>query len=334
MSSSDSDEAIALDEDAPKVDAEDTITPLRSRKRKRKVVETEIEDAYLHRLEVEQAREDAKRRKSDKEEKGIQHGGEMNKKDTEGDGSGSSLHGHDTDDDVENGFEVPQHETVAPSKDTTEIEKASRTVFLGNVSTAAIKSKSSRKILLGHLASFFTELSDQESQHKVESLRFRSTAFATAAVPKKAAFAKKELMDATTRSTNAYAVYSTALATREAVKRLNGTIVLDRHLRIDSIAHPSKVDHRRCVFVGNLGFVDDESNIKAAEEQEDGAKKPKKSKPPSDIEEGLWRQFEKAGSVESVRVVRDKTTRVGKGIAYVQFKVRGTRYAMMCVDNL
>jgi len=73
------------------------------------------------------------------------------------------------------------------------------------------------------------------------------------------------------------------------------------------------VDHRRCVFVGNLGFVDDESNADA----EAGEKK--KNRPPSDVEEGLWVQFNKAGKVESVRVPRDSKTRVGKGFAYVQF---------------
>ena len=292
------------------------------------MTETEIEDIYLQRLELEQARDEAKRKKAWVE--GGKNGGDAavgDEKESSENGADRIQHenGTDTDadnDEVESSFEVPQHESIAQSKDVTEIEKASRTVFLGNVSTAAIKSKASRRALLDHLASFFPELPDQEARHKVESLRFRSTAFATAAVPKKAAFAKKELMDATTQSTNAYAVYSTTLATREAAKRLNGTIVLDRHLRVDSVAHPSKVDHRRCVFVGNIGFVDDESNIKATEEQEDGTKKPRKSRAPADAEEGLWRQFGKAGTVESVRVVRDKTTRVGKGIAYVQFKVQ------------
>ncbi|EME87164.1 uncharacterized protein MYCFIDRAFT_22137, partial [Pseudocercospora fijiensis CIRAD86] len=177
-----------------------------------------------------------------------------------------------------------------------ELSKANRTVFLGNVSTAAISSKSSRKSLLNHLASFFEKLppSKDGTKYKVESIRFRSTPYATA-IPKKAAFAKKELMDATTKSTNAYVVYSTEKLAREAVRHLNGTIVLERHLRVDSVAHPAKIDNRRCVFVGNLGF-------------------------PADIEEGLWRTFSKSGKVESVRVIRDSTTRVGKGIAYVQFE--------------
>ena len=216
---------------------------------------------------------------------------------------------------------VPKHETLDGCAETMEMEKAARTVFLGNVSTETIKSKLSRKALLDHLTSFHLDMSTEKSAKKVESLRFRSTAYSTSSVPKKAAFARKELMDATTKSTNAYAVYSSSLAAREAVKKLNGTIINDRHLRVDGVAHPTKQDHRRCVFVGNLGFVDDNSIIKAAEDG-GGAKKLKKQKECADVEEGLWKQFGIAGAVESVRVVRDKTTRVGKGFAYVQFKVR------------
>lgn len=217
-----------------------------------------------------------------------------------------------------------QHETLASSeKDASqevELEKASRTVFLANVSTETIKSKSARKTLINHLESFISTLPKWPIAHKIESLRFRSTAFSSNLLPKKAAFVKKELMDSTTKSTNAYAVYSTPLAAKEAVIKLNGSVVLDRHLRVDGLAHPAKVDHRRCIFVGNLTFVNDETKIN--ESADEGNQKPiRKGKEPADAEEGLWRLFNKAGSVESVRVIRDRSTRVGKGFAYVQFKV-------------
>lgn len=221
-------------------------------------------------------------------------------------------------------LEKPQHETVASSEEDAsqedELEKALRTVFLANVSTMTIKSKSARKTLIYHLESFVSTLPKWEIAHKIESLRFRSTAFSSNGLPKKAAFVRKDLMDSTTKSTNAYAVYSTPLAAKEAVIKLNGTIVLDRHLRVDGLAHPAKVDPRRCVFVGNLTFVDDETKINEAADEEN--QKPiRKGKEPADAEEGLWRLFSKAGSVESVRVIRDRSTRVGKGFAYVQFKV-------------
>ncbi|KAF2654197.1 hypothetical protein K491DRAFT_779733 [Lophiostoma macrostomum CBS 122681] len=270
-----------------------------SKKRKRANKEEEVEDVYMRKLAREEIKDEERRVKKQKAETAT---------------LGNAVSSQDEDSESDNeAFTIPKHETLTESKDASEVEKASRTVFLGNVSSEAITSKSAKKTLMRHMGSFIEHLADNVPPHKVESLRFRSVAFGSA-LPKKAAFAKKEVMDATTKSTNAYVVYSTQTAARQAAKRLNGTIVLGRHLRVDSVAHPAKVDHRRCVFVGNLGFVDDESSVPS----EDGEKK--KKKPPSDVEEGLWVQFGKAGKVESVRVVRDPATRVGKGIAYVQFE--------------
>lgn len=302
------------------------------RKRKRHKEDEDFEGKYLQKLareeEVEEEQRKAERRLKRQRlsaENGIDStnaGGEVEEESDEElkDDISDEENGSDSDSSVSLSkmpTNFPLHESLAPSKDEVEVEKASRTVFLANVSTLAISSKSAKKSLLAHMASFIDSLPAPpkgKPEHKVESLRFRSTAYGAVKLPKKAAFAKKELMDATTKSTNAYAVYSTAFAAREAVKRLNGSIVLGRHLRVDGVAHPAKVDHRRCVFVGNLGFVDDESLLDQVEGQR------KRSKVPSDIEEGLWCQFGKAGTVESVRVVRDEKTRVGKGFAYVQFQ--------------
>lgn len=218
--------------------------------------------------------------------------------------------------------EIPVHESLTQKKEGDEIEKASRTVFLSNVSIEAASSKKAKKTLMAHLSSFLDKTT--KPPQSLESLRFRSLPFSTAAMPKRAAFATKSLMEATTQSVNAYVVYSSSAVARTACEKLNGTVVLDRHLRVDSVAHPAPVDHRRCVFVGNLGFVDDETvlNVKTDEDGNEQTEKRKRTKVPMDVEEGLWRNFGKhAGKVESVRVVRDQTTRVGKGIAYVQFYV-------------
>ncbi|KAI1826425.1 hypothetical protein F4861DRAFT_545962 [Xylaria intraflava] len=199
-----------------------------------------------------------------------------------------------------------------------ELDKANRTLFLGNVSIEAITSSKAKKTLISHLEAPLLKLDPLTGPHEIESLRFRSTPFSTGAKPKRAAFITKSVMSATTKSTNAYAVYSTPLASRTALKALNGSIILDRHLRVDSVAHPAVVDHRRCIFVGNLGFVDDETVVNTNTEGETVTKK--RHKVPADTEEGLWRIFgEHAGKIESVRVPRDEKTRVGKGFAYVQF---------------
>ncbi|EME48697.1 hypothetical protein DOTSEDRAFT_141994 [Dothistroma septosporum NZE10] len=293
------------------------------RKRKRLAADEELEDVYMGKLAREEEKE-TQRLASERAAKRQRSKAGSESADISDEGeeavAGADDSASDVDEDNEEKLSpLPKHETQQQADD--DLSKANRTIFLSNVSTDAISSKASRRTLLKHLGSFFDKLTvpkPGEIKHKVESIRFRSTPYASA-IPKKAAFAKKELMDATTKSTNAYAVYSSPILAREASKRLNGTTVLDRHIRVDEVAHPAKVDNRRCVFVGNLGFVDDESNIQDANE-EDGREKRKRGKEPADIEEGLWRTFGKCGKVESVRVIRDSTTRVGKGIAYVQFE--------------
>ena len=274
----------------------------RKRKRKQRNDDEDLETNYLERL-VNDEEPTGKRRKADAE-------AVEDKAEKEGDNSSDD--------------ELPVHESLKKTDSTpaTEIEKANRTVFLSNVAVDAITSSKSKKILLNHLSSVLDKKADPPQ--KVESIRFRSTAFSTAAIPKRAAYIKKEVLDATTKSTNAYAVYSTTAAARLAMTQLNGTMVLDRHIRVDSVAHPAPVDHRRCVFVGNLGFVDDETvyNTTLNAEGKEETTKRKRTKTPMDVEEGLWRVFGKeGGKVESVRVVRDAVTRVGKGFAYVQFYV-------------
>lgn len=296
------------------------------RKRKRKERDDEVEDLYMRRLALEEAKEAESLAKSNalKRQKTIPAPITAEDKD-EIDGVAVKIV---DDDELESTADArdkeapqsppPRHETEQAADD--ELAKANRTVFLGNVSTAAISSKNARKTLINHLKSFFQSVAqtkEGEPKHNLESIRFRSTPYSNS-IPKKAAFANKQLMDATTKSTNAYAVYSSQSLAREAAKHLNASVVLSRHLRVDSVAHPSKVDNKRCVFVGNLGFVDDESNIQAANEEE-GKETRKPGKHPADVEEGLWSTFGKCGTVESVRVIRDSTTRVGKGIAYVQF---------------
>lgn len=265
--------------------------PKRERKRKRKDKYEDLEDKYLSKLADEDDANDAepaeKRQKSDAAQ------------DEDNDGDDS----------------IPQHESLAKTEGISDVEKANRTVYLGNVSTTAISSKSAKKELLKHLASV---LDDKASPpEKVESIRFRSVAFSGGSIPKRAAYITGQLMDATTKSANAYVVYSTVAGAKKAVGKLNGSVILERHLRVDSVAHPAPTDHRRCVFVGNLGFVDDESVLNTDGDGE--TVKKKRNKTPADIEEGLWRTFSKQGTVESVRVPRDPKSRVGKGIAYVQF---------------
>lgn len=291
-----------------------------SKKQKRNNDDDDLEGRYMRRLGREEAKADMKGHGQRTSNRHMQDGDVGSTTLEEPDSTLASDDVLNEDDKERPDLKIPTHESLASFGKDDEVGKASRTVFLANVSTMAIKSKSARRMLVDHLGSFITTLPEHGVTHKVESLRFRSTAFSSNVLPKKAAYAKKELMDSTTKSTNAYVVYSTELAAKEAANRLNGTIVLDRHLRVDRVAHPAQIDPRRCVFVGNLSFVNDESMINSAKDAEKN-RRPRKGTEPADAEEGLWRQFSNAGVVESVRVIRDKTTRVGKGFAYVQFQV-------------
>ncbi|RAL07437.1 rRNA-processing protein NOP12 [Aspergillus homomorphus CBS 101889] len=306
-----------------------------SRKRKRAPAE-EVEDSYMRRIEKEQQKEESKRREEKAKRQKVEEGeNDKDHTDESNDGSDSDeekgAEEEQEEEEEEGETAMPMHESQTRDAENAELDKSNRTVFLGNVSNEAIKSKSAKKTLLKHLGSFLDSLPESTGPHEVESIRFRSTAFASGGkVPKRAAFANKEVLDDTTPCTNAYAVYSTVQAARKAPTALNGTVVLDRHLRVDSVAHPAKIDNKRCVFVGNLDFIDNE--VKPDDD------KRKKKRAPADVEEGLWRVFNAhtggskkdgsgKGSVESVRVVRDSATRVGKGFAYVQF------YDQNCVEE-
>lgn len=293
-----------------------------SRKRKRGKADDNVEDTYMQRIAEEELKDISKRRAEQAKKRKLENEEDVVSLSENEEGIQSS-------DEADDSAPPPVHESLTGAGEAAELDKSNRTVFLGNVSNSAIKSKSAKKTLLMHLASFMSTLPTSDVPHQVESIRFRSTAYATKlGTPRRAAFAHKDVLDATTASTNAYAVYSTTLAAQKAPGALNGTVVLDRHLRVDSVAHPSAIDHKRCVFVGNLDFVDQETT--AEDEDEEATKKKTKPTVPADIEEGLWRTFNahtgKAdkknsanGNVESVRVVRDQATRVGKGFAYVQF---------------
>ncbi|TQN69001.1 Nucleolar protein 12 [Colletotrichum shisoi] len=309
-----SDEDVDLDDiaedesDAEEVDEEASEpAPKAKKERKRKRVEDDIEGKYLSKLAEAEVTE--------------KPAGKRSKKNTESKEDGEEATSETSSDAEESDAEAPLvHESLAADAKTkvkdSEMEKASRTVFLSNVASDAIDSKSAKRTLEAHLVSVLDK--DATPPQKIESIRFRSIAFSGGALPKRAAYITKSLMNETTKSANAYVVFSTPAAARKVCAELNGTIVLDRHLRVDSVAHPAPTDHRRCVFVGNLGFIDDETILTINEEGETVQKK--RTKVPADIEEGLWRTFGKhAGKVENVRVVRDPKTRVGKGFAYVQF---------------
>ncbi|TGZ80927.1 RNA-binding domain-containing protein [Ascodesmis nigricans] len=258
------------DEDSE--DTADTKDNSRSRKRKRQREDENLEANYMSKLADDEIRQEKKSKSSSDAT-------------TNEEVAGSDNEDESDDDDATEKPETASkpailHETVAGTAET-ELQKSQRTVFLGNVPTGVITSKTDFKTF----KTFF------KAAGKVESLRFRSVAFSEQ-IPRKAAFVQHKLHEKAS-SVNAYMVFADAAAARKALK-FNGEVVLGNHIRVDSVAHPAPHEPKKCVFVGNLDF----------EAQE----------------ESLWKHFLSCGKVESVRIVRDPKTNMGKGFAYVQFE--------------
>lgn len=183
-----------------------------------------------------------------------------------------------------------------------ELEKAERTVFVGNVTNEVITSKDKFKSFKKLFSTDPNPKEDEEDQDEeeiknkkklyvIESVRFRSISFKEA-LPRKVAFAQQKLHDSR-EAVNAYIVYKEKDSVRPLLKKLNATVFENRHLRVDSVIHPAPHDKQRSIFVGNLDFEEDE--------------------------ESLWKHFGNCGEIEYVRIIRDSITNMGKGFAYVQF---------------
>lgn len=200
-------------------------------------------------------------------------------------------------------------------------DQAERTVFIGNVPLSVIIDAAARKVFMKHI-NRASGTSSERIGKCVDSIRFRSVPFSSQKVPKRVAFSKNMLMEDTCRSTNAYVVYDTIANAACAIEELNGTLILGRHIRVDSTVKPRKQDHRLCIFVGNLDFVDGESpEIMAGEGTQFTARnRSKKNRAKVDSEEGLWTLFTSCGTIDSVRIIRDKETRISKGFGYIQFR--------------
>lgn len=166
-----------------------------------------------------------------------------------------------------------------------EVEKAQRTIFVGNVPTEVITSRDTYKR--------FKKLFSLENKDiTIQSIRFRSISF-DEPLPRKIAFARQSFHK-DRHSINAYIVYSKSDGISKICEKFNGYVFESRHLRVDSVAHPAPHYKQKSIFVGNLDFEEDE--------------------------ESLWTHFGPVGDIDYVRIVRDSKTNLGKGFAYVQFK--------------
>ena len=134
----------------------------------------------------------------------------------------------------------------------------------------------------------------------VESVRLRSMLVDTGKLPANVARKTHKQLAGTT--VNAYVVFEHQEDAEKALA-LNGTLLEERHLRVDKAERNGPHKHQCSVFLGNLPFTVDEEAVRG--------------------------QFSDCGDIESVRLVRDSKSGVGKGFGFVTFTDRsGVLFAL------
>ena len=241
--------------------------------------------------------------------------------------------GDDDDDDFKNKNDGKSTKTTTQltlndnKKTEEEIEnEMKRTIFVGNV---AVKTKAKELVL------FFKALLKNNEKAEIESVRIRSVPLKAstnekdAKIPKRAKILakKNEVNDLSKSGCNAYVVWKREKDAQKAVKKGNMQKFNGRTLRVDFAAKSSTTanledvhangvtyDRLKSVFVGNLPFdVSDEEVIEIFTNNKEYS--------------------ELRTELEAVRVVRDKSTRTGKGIAFVLFKTAKAARTALLLDG-
>uniref|UniRef100_A0A4W5Q3Z1 RNA binding motif protein 34 n=1 Tax=Hucho hucho TaxID=62062 RepID=A0A4W5Q3Z1_9TELE len=156
--------------------------------------------------------------------------------------------------------------------------------------------KQKRTVFVGNLPASCTKKTLQlvfKDQGAIESIRFRSVVREDPSMSRKVAAIQRKVHPKK-QSINAYVVFEAEEGAEKALERNGMEIEKNFHIRVDRVSKSSSHDHKRSIFIGNLPF---------------------------DINELPLRQhFEECGTVEGVRLVRDRNSGMGKGFGYILFQ--------------
>lgn len=125
----------------------------------------------------------------------------------------------------------------------------------------------------------------------VVNTRLRCAAVSDPRIPKKVSVIKKDFHKDRS-NIHAYIRFNNEISASRALEA-NGDVFEDHHLRVDLVTQKEH-ENKKAVFIGNLAF--------------------------SAEEDALWKLFENCGPIDSIRIVRDQRTGMGKGFGYVNFK--------------
>jgi len=192
---------------------------------------------------------------------------------------------------------------------TDDVNRLDRTIFVGNV-PATCKRKA--------LHSFFAH----QTGYSVESVRLRSVSVdPNGTMPRKGKVLQARL-DSEINTAHAYVVFREKVGA-EAALPLNMCEFADRHIRIDRATSPSnrsgkvEYDRQRTLFVGRIRFdATDEELVSIFSGGESYAK-------------------ELGNQLEAVRLIKDKRTGHGKGVAYVLYKTaNAAKFALTALQGV
>lgn len=174
----------------------------------------------------------------------------------------------------------------AKKKKKFDFERNERTIFVGNL-PKTMSQKNIEKLF--------------KPYGSVEAARIRNV------VPEKEKLSPKVALLADKihpkiDSFNAYVVFKDVESAKKALE-MNGRLIESHHIRVDRATRPKAkketlTSRKKTIFVGNLRF---------------------------DIrDDDLFNHFEKVAPVDYVRIVRDRSTGLGKGFGFVVFKERAS----------
>lgn len=180
-----------------------------------------------------------------------------------------------------------------------------RTKFIPSSRLYENDTRSDRTVFIGNIPASCSKKHVRrlfKAYGQIQSIRLRSVRVASGNMPSKLAkVTHRQLVEGSTF--NAYVIF-TSVSDAKSSLVLNGTIFQGRHLRVDLVGKTTTLqDKHRSVFVGNLPFSADEEQLRTT--------------------------FSDCGAIESVRIVRDSKTGIGKGFGFILFNDRcGVMFAL------
>ncbi|NXO68251.1 RBM34 protein, partial [Phainopepla nitens] len=139
---------------------------------------------------------------------------------------------------------------------------------------------------------------------QIQSIRFRSLVYLSSNVslPR-----SRHKLHPNAKFINAYVVFKEECDAQKALKENGTEIASGFHIRVDTASKTSAHDSKRSVFLGNLSY---------------------------DIHDDAVREhFHVCGDVVGVRVVRDRSTGLGKGFGYVLFENTDAVHLALKLNN-